>query len=396
MLLKKSVKYLISLVSILIRNFIPKKKDLIIMQSNSLQRYCENTRFLYEYVHEKGDLDVYWDTASRQIYNFLKSRGRKVLWHYSFKAYFAYLRAGIVVGTGSEYPDLLKAVGNKTTKYCLYHGSGPKVTVYTQEKLNKTLSHIYKNFRYDFFNTTSVFDRVMKGLLAYKIPHSKLVINGYPRCDHLFDKEKISLMYTKREISKGYFPSMDETERILLYAPTHRTYDLKNTFPLNMYQDFSMDELERFLENKRMYLLITNHGLLKDKPLINSNRIKYVDTDNSPFFDINLLYPEVDILIGDFSTVHTDFAILDRPQIHAMPDFEEYFWHKGFLEDYRSNLAGKEAKSFNHLLELIESNIANPSLDRELRMKLLEKYYDTGIKNSCERNYIFLKEKCSG
>jgi len=389
---RKAIKLTLMALSLLIRNFVPKKAGLVIMQGTSLSRYCENTRYFYEYLQEKGDFEAYWDTSDRRIYDYLATKGYKVLWHNSFKAYFSYLRARIVVGTGSYYPDCFKAVGMKTKKYCLFHGSGPKVITTTWETLDKTLKEVFNHHKYDFFNTTSVFDCVMKGRLVYKMSHSKLVINGYPRCDHLFDEKQVKSMHKEKSISKSFFKELNDSSKVLLYAPTFRPYDLGNSFPLSRYDDFDLEKLETYLKTENMYLLISLHPKIMKSFIITSDYIRFIDTEKDPFFDIDLLLPEVDILIGDYSTIHTDFAILDRPQIYVMPDYDEYFWKRGFLEDFRENLGGKEASNFNNVLELIEGYIENPSVDSNFRTKLLRKYYDVKIRNACEKNHLFLKE----
>jgi len=392
MIIKKTIKLLLSIISVLIRDFILKRKDLVVIQTNSLYRYCDNARYLYEYMHSRNGLTVYWDTESKQIYKNLLSKGYNVLQHNSLKSYLTYLRARVVVGTGSYYPDFLKTVGRKTIKYCLYHGSGPKATIPTYDTISETLKEIYRYLKYDIMNATSEFDAVMRGKLALRFQKSRLVINGYPRCDHLFDKDSVACICNKKKISKSYFKDMDSSSKILLYAPTFRLSNFNLSFPMTMYEDFDMEKLNRFLKDNDMYMLVSNHPLVKRVDITDAARVKFINTKKDPFFDINLLLPEVDMLIGDYSTIHVEFAILDRPQIYLMPDYNQYFWERGFLEDYRQNLAGKEAESFKDLLMIIEGYAKNPSSDSKLRKRLLDKYYDTRIKNSCEKNYLFVKK----
>ena len=49
---------------------------------------------------------------------------------------------------------------------------------------------------------------------------------------------------------------------------------------------------------------------------------------------------EVDLLIGDYSTLSTDFAILKKPQIFVFNDYDMNKTHKGVAEDFLKLLPG--------------------------------------------------------
>jgi CDP-glycerol glycerophosphotransferase (TagB/SpsB family) len=89
---------------------------------------------------------------------------------------------------------------------------------------------------------------------------------------------------------------------------------------------------------------------------------------------------EVDMLIGDYSTLSTDFAILRRPQIFIMPDYKRNLLTKGFAEDLRLTLPGKEVKNFGELCDSIKIYIRNKTLfNNDFSDKidsLLDKYVD--------------------
>jgi CDP-glycerol glycerophosphotransferase len=108
--------------------------------------------------------------------------------------------------------------------------------------------------------------------------------------------------------------------------------------------------------------------------------------------DINELLPEIDMLVNDYSTSSTDFAVLGRPQIFVMPDYEEYTSEQGFVEDYRSIMPGEEATTFDELLHLI--TVASSGEWQEItgrRQRFLEKYYDLSLGPSCERHHQFIR-----
>ena len=111
----------------------------------------------------------------------------------------------------------------------------------------------------------------------------------------------------------------------------------------------------------------------------------------SSSFDINELLPEIDLLITDYSSIATDFMLLDRPVIYVMPDYDYFLYERGLLEDMRKSLAGKEAKNMNELFEFIALYFRSPKTDEGKRKYYLSKYYDTKITNSCELFHNFIK-----
>ena len=71
---------------------------------------------------------------------------------------------------------------------------------------------------------------------------------------------------------------------------------------------------------------------------------------------------ESDMMIGDYSTLATDFSLLKRPQLFIIPDYNQVYESKGFAEDLRSMLPGKEVNSYQELHESISKYINNESL----------------------------------
>jgi CDP-glycerol glycerophosphotransferase (TagB/SpsB family) len=105
---------------------------------------------------------------------------------------------------------------------------------------------------------------------------------------------------------------------------------------------------------------------------------------------------EVDVLLNDYSTTSTDFAILNRPQLFFMPDYDYYHEDCGFLEDYKQLLPGKEVRSQDELIKGLEYIFSqkNDYLDsyKDKKKELLEKYYDINQRNSSENFHSFITE----
>lgn len=108
-----------------------------------------------------------------------------------------------------------------------------------------------------------------------------------------------------------------------------------------------------------------------------SDHLITLNFDQCHEYDLNTIMLECDILINDYSTTSTDFAILRRPQIFIMNDIEEYLQYDSLIGDYINEIPGVEAKDFNELIFLIEHKLKNGASEKDniLIDKYLDKYY---------------------
>ena len=382
----------------LLAALIPKDDNLVVFHGTSIYHYNENSRYFYEYLSGKSEFKAVWITQNQVVYDYLVQQGWLVVWHRSLRGLWMYLRAGFIIGTGTSIPTLYKSVGCKTKKICLNHGMGPRSTNAGNDidiKQNKTPLFTTKKIlrrihQWDYFNFTSRFTEITVGKLQFILPKTKRIICGYPRCDHLFNRELNQKLLTTKPLIQKLFPDISPASEILLYAPTWRFSDTELCLPFKQIEGFSMQELNNFLENENLYLVISIHSIVQTRDDLSSfDRLRYLPND--PCFDINLFLPEVSILITDFSSIMTDFALMNRPIMFIMPDYEEFLYDRGLLEDFRETLPGREAKSMEHLKEITRTYKKSPQLDSQERLRYLNKYYDTSLKDSNERLYNFVK-----
>ena len=125
--------------------------------------------------------------------------------------------------------------------------------------------------------------------------------------------------------------------------------------------------------------------------------ITFISHANYHLYDTNEFMLETDILLNDYSNASTDFSLLNRPQVFYMPDYDEYVFRQGFIEDYKSILPGYEIKSYNDLKNTIIDCINDPQAYlkkyENKKNKLLEHYYDIDNTNSCEKFCKFIDYK---
>lgn len=400
--LSKSIKYTIRPAIVLAVNiiFYPLKvifenKNIIIIQTHSKYRYGGSPRYLFEYLSRNSKYDVYWATESPVIKKYLKERNLKFISSSNLIEKFKVsLGAKIIVDSGSGYYNFIGLSGHKSYKICTMHGSGPKLTSKRYMDFDKSL-HIprqYNKFDYVSFCTEHAAMVVGQGQLM--LPPQKTVILGSPKSDQFFDV-KCNDLYNNKIIVNSIIPELKGNERIIYYTPTFRPY--KSPSPIVSLKGYNCDAFYDFLESNDIYLIYSHHSMSQfTEDLIVSDRVVFFDFKDYPLVDNNQLLMEVDILMGDYSTLATDFSITRRPQLFIMPDYDLLKQTKGFAEELRKLAPGPEITSFDeltsYLVKYLNDSDAYHDHYGEVVDRLLDKYMDPFITNSCERFKLFFDD----
>lgn len=379
-------------------------EDVVILETYNRYRYGGNPKYLFEYLSRHSNLTPYWATESDEITAFLEAEGLKYISNKRFlHKLLVTLKAKVVIssGTGFYDPFFLISRDKQVLKICTMHGSGPKLTVVRYDDVNKSINIIKKMNAFDCVSFCTEHSRVTVGINQYFLSRNRTKLLGAPKCDILLDSEYVYKKYKNKHYVSELIPLYNlsedrEKSKIVYYVPTFRPY--KSNFPIIDLKGFDEGEFNLFLDRNNIYFIYSNHSSSSfDSLLKQSDRIKYLSTDKYPLFDNLNLILEVDMLVGDYSTLASDFAVLKRPQLFIMPDYKQNYINKGFAEDVRSLLPGKEVNSFSDLLVSIEKYIGDPvtfmndygkGVD-----KLLSKYIDTSITNSRRRFERFICEK---
>jgi hypothetical protein len=384
-IIKTTIRKAADIVSFLIGNSIPKKRNLILFHGATLSSYNESTRYLYEYMLVNNqDVDLKWITDNKVVFEFLSSHEKPVVFHKSVMGLICYLRAGIVIGTGTSYPSLLEFVGNKTLKICLHHGVGPRSTNAVDGYMfTDPFQVLIKYRRYDYFNFTSKYTDMFIGKMQFLIPDARRVVLGLPRCDHLLDSNASQISKLNKHLLKKIYNKVKSGDQCVLYAPTWRPYNTKMSFPLEQIDGFNIYNFNKWLIEKNILFFVSVHPIVEEQNLDNYSNILYLNTDH--LVDINMILPEIDLLVTDYSSIATDYMLLDRPVIYVMHDYDYFLYEYGLLEDFRGNLPGSESHSMDQFKTDLDHSLRCPEEMADKRSEYITRYYDTNINNSCER-----------
>lgn len=173
----------------------------------------------------------------------------------------------------------------------------------------------------------------------------KIIIEkGYPRNDKLINYNNNDIEKIKKDLN------IPTDKKIILYAPTFRddehTSGVGYTYKLNIDFDSLQKELKNYIILFRAHYFIANS--------FEFDKYKDFIYDVSKYDDINDLYIISDLLITDYSSVFFDYAILERPIIFYMYDYDNY---KNNLRDFYidlKELPGPIVKDEKDLVTLIK------------------------------------------
>ena len=366
--------------------FIKLKKNLVIITSI---RYNDNSRYLYEYLSKKKSLEVHWFSRDRLVHNYLKNLKLNSIYGY-YDQFRIISKAALVIFSGSKFGDTFNLVKDKTLKYCIDHGTGLKLSIFFNNSHTnlKYLSQINEN---DYFNFTSDFTKNLIGKIAYKFPIKKIVQLGYPRCDHLINKKKYEYKKKKSFFKNQLNIDIKKNSKIVLYAPTWRRHYNFVNLPLFYTKGFNVKNFLNFLEKNNIFLFYTIHPNSFFKNNFYHKNIIFINYENMPLFEINEMILFCDLLLTDYSTISTDFAVARIPQIFLCPDYKRYNENEGFLEDFIDNCPGIYVNNFQGLKKSILLAFKNQKIFLKRNKIYLNKYYNLKINNSKKTHYKFIK-----
>ncbi len=393
MLIKYIVKKILFLFLKILKFFL-KKKNYIIIQSYSPFSYSENSRYLFEYMSKNtaGKFRIFWNTESKIISKYLEKKNLEYinLRENPFKFLYIFMTCKVLIDCGTKFLNFLglASYDKKIIKISIYHGGGPKTMPISKALTKERQKDIEDHNSFNFINFSSNYLK-KRCEQNFKLNKKKTLSMGFPRCDQLFLKRDNNIFkyLTKKNKLKS---------KIILYTPTWRGYDYN--FPLNYMTGMNFNNFNNFLKKNDIYFFYSCHPNQIDKKIpLNLSRIKFIDIRKYPFYDTNLFLNEVDILLNDYSASSTDFAILKKPQIFFIPDYNKYLNYQGFLDNYKKNLIGPKINNFDELKKYIIRYKESPNLyltqyNFKLK-KYLDKYYNLEIKNSSRLLSSFISSK---
>lgn len=312
-----------------------KRKDLWLYYPAHFKALAGDCIFLFNHVKENDRnikqyilIDKYFIVKDSSYSEFIVNR-------YSLKGILLSLTAKvIIIDADGPFKE-----GNFNIVQ-LWHGTGYKNILalsgkYTLEYNQKRL----KNIRFVPSSSEEDRRRKVKSFLT-----NRVYITGSPRNDFFFSEEA---KYVVERLK--YNLKIDDTTQVVLYAPTYRS---RETFrPLS---DSFFKQLQKIAVSCNFVFFIKRHP--KDLTVYSLDEYSNIRDITNEVKDVQELLLTSDLLITDYSSIASDFALLDRPIVFYVYDFEHYVKNqRGFYYDLKKVLPGPFANSEQDLLNLIEN-----------------------------------------
>lgn len=284
-----------------------------------------------------------------------------------------YLEADYVLSTqGGSFAHPL----NKKILAKYFPKNNPKFGFLQHGILKDEISYFHKGkFNHDFFVISGEmeFQLMTKN---YNYPKEDLIVSGLPRFDYLPQK--------KTECRK------------IAFMPTWRSYiksqeDLKKSiFFINIVDLLNSKYLKNQLKKNNAKLIFYLHpNNFKDHVVFKSSihEDEFVEISN-PNYDYSDVFSESSVAITDYSSVITDFPLIDTPILYFQPDYD-VFRKNHYLEtpyfSYESHGLGPVCKTITELVDEL-TWVFNSNFSIKYEYKKRRKYiYKNQDRKNCNR-----------
>jgi len=412
----KFIKEIFYLSSYFLSSKITKNPNLWVFGSWYGCTYSDNSKYLFEYVNKnKKNIKAVWLTRNKEVVEKIRKKGMRAYLFGDIRAYYFCIRAGVAIFCVGRMYDLPTPYLSKKTKLIqLWHGDGLKKNIKKKESYPKLRNYSYyinhknKFFYHLIINVHNLFTKskikkieqipyksesmqnydlfITKSNLGKKriidfniIKHNKIIISGYPRNDILFQKRNV--IDKLSSLIKNY---KRNEYKIIIFMPTFRTYNNKSVIN-HLLKSLKIEE-KSLIKNKILVFFKIHNKLTY---VIFKNNIK-TKIKNFIILNVDDIYPYLnmtDCLITDYSSVYTDYLLLNKPIIYFNWDQKNYEKNGGFYFDYDKYTPGPKTKKWKEVLNLLTtkwSSLDSYKNQRNKMNKLFNRFHDG---KNCERVY---------
>lgn len=309
---------------------VPRNKKIWLFGSTFGRRFADNPRYFYLYLakHEELNIRPIWISHNWSCIELLQKEGYEAYYYLSLKGIWYCLKGRVYIY--DNYPkDINHWLSGGAVKINLWHGTGNKranhdnkfdkfrhpktiwerVTTFPRRLSDEKPSH--------FTLATSQPLKIITAS-AFNTPLSHVIVEGYPRNDGMLDA-KFSNIYTMEE--------KDNLEKIMQWKNKNKIIDFYMPTFRDSEEDFfkvmDLVKFNLFLEENNIIFITKLHPkskLKKEFASIQYSNIVSIDAEIDPYTFLGY----VDVLTSDYSSVYSDFMLLDRPVVAFHYDYEKY------------------------------------------------------------------------
>lgn len=324
---------------------------------------CGNLKYMYDSLSEKRPNDTYIFISKAELFS---GENKLIgLLYFYFVLSFHLMTAGSIYLNDNFLPLAYMPLRKSAKVIQLWHGIGAfkrfGLSTEKDQYVRQTVEEGNKRITHLFVSGKAVIPYYEE---AFRVSRDRIFPVGLPVLDFYFDDE------LKKAAKENFYRKFKglENKKILLYTPTFRKSMAENEAVLKA---FSVSELKEEL-GEEWAILIRLHPTISDSGIIKNLGEDVYDV--SFYEDVKELYEVSDVLVNDYSSTAVEYALLRKPIVCFVPDFDKY--DRGFYRDYEENAVGEIVKDFSGLLSAIRQGKSDDAkLDGFL--KLHYDYFDS-------------------
>jgi CDP-glycerol glycerophosphotransferase (TagB/SpsB family) len=383
---------------------VPKRKDIWLFGSTFGRRFADNPRYLYLYANQhkneiiadektKKTVNPIWISHKKDIVEFLNEQGYEAYYYHSLKGIWYCLRAKIYIFDNYS-KDISFWLSGGAIKFNLWHGSGNKKTNYDNKfdtvRHPKNAWEKFKTFPRRLSDEKPHHYTLATGPMMAKIftsafhtDLSHIIQDGYPRNDRMFDTDWENLLLPEEERNLQQIQEIKKQgQKVLIYMPTFRASE--NLF----FKAMHLEKFNEFLGKNNLHFFTKLHPKSKLKEQfaqVRYSHISNIGADVDPY----TFMKECDLLVTDYSSIYSDYLMLNRPSVLFPYDFEEY--SKDTREcyfEYDEYMPEIKAYTMDELMTDIEQVLKQDDYEQgrlELRDKIFQYADGEASRRLCEK-----------
>lgn len=342
----------------------PRDKKIWVCGSSFGRRFADNPKCLFLYLNQfqKQNIRSIWISKDSETIGFLSDNGYEAYLSYSLKGIYYCLRAKVYIfdnyskdisfwlSGGAKKINLWHGVGNKKINYdnkfdTIRHPKNKweRVKTFLRRMSDEKPSHY-------ILATSPIMGDIFAG--AFRVPRDHIIEAGYPRNDVLISSGIKNLYTLQEEECVQQLKKLKEMGKtILFYMPTFRESETQ------FFQVMDLVKWENYLEENDFIFCPKLHPKSKLQTQFAQMAEGKQKSNTYPIsskIDTYGVLKYADILITDYSSIYSDFLMLNRPSVLFPYDYETYLMDtREEYFSYEEYMPEPKAYTMDELMEKI-------------------------------------------